>query len=86
MSTELILLQTAPSGAVIGAVVAAAFFLMFLGIAYVAYKALRKTVTLAVRAMIVAAILAIAVGGSLTLWYYSSSGAPKMKPPAERRR
>jgi len=86
MSTEFFLFQTAPNGAVIGAIVAAVFFLMFIGIAYVSYKALRKTVSMAIRAMIVAVILAIAVGGSLTLWYYSSSGEPKLKPPPDRRR
>lgn len=86
MSDGLILFQTVPSGAVIGAVISAVFFLMFLGIAYVSYKALRKTVSYAIRMAIVAVILAIAVGGSLTLWYFSSSGEPKLKPPAERRR
>ena len=84
---DLVLLaETAPSTATIGAIVAISFLLLFLGVAFVAYKALKRTVKMAVRMTIVGVILAIAVVGSLSLWYFSSGGTPKMKPPAERRR
>ncbi len=86
MSMIAIFLQGAPSGTTIGAIVAVTFFLLFLGVAFVAYKALKKSVKMALRMFIVGAILFIAVAGSISLWYFSSAGTPKQKPPAERRR
>lgn len=80
------LIQAAPGSTTIGAIAAAVFFLLFLGVAYVAFRALKKTVKMAVRMAIVGAILVIAVVGSVSLWYFSSGGTQKQKPPAERRR
>ena len=82
----LILFDIAPSGSVIGAVVAVAFLLVFLGIAFVAYLALRKTVKMAFRLAVVGVILVIALAGSVSLWYFSSGGSPRLKPPVERKR
>ncbi|HEX6124532.1 MAG TPA: hypothetical protein VFZ23_04095 [Pyrinomonadaceae bacterium] len=79
-------LYLAPSGEMVGAIAAVAFFLVLAGAAYVAFKALKKTVKMAVRMIIVMVILAVAVVGSLSLWYFSSDGTQKLKPPAERRR
>ena len=70
----------------IGAVVAISFFLIFAGTAYIAFKALKKTAKMAVRMIVVVIILAIAVVGSTALWYFSSDGTPKLKPPANKRR
>ena len=84
--SNLIFFDIAPSIGVMGGVVAAAFFLVFLGVAFVAYKALRKTAKMAFRLAVVAVILVIAVAGSITLWYFSSGGVPKLKPPVERKR
>ncbi len=81
-----VLLQFAPSGSTIGAVVAITFLIMFLGIAFVAFKALKRTVRMAFRLTAVGVILMVGVIGSTILWYYSSSGPPKLKPPTERRR
>ena len=75
-----------PSGQMIGAIVAVAFFLVLAGAAYVAFKALRKTARMAIRMMIVVVILIIAVVGSASLWYFSADGIQKQKPPANRRR
>ncbi len=86
MSFWILLFQAAPSGKTVGAVVAAAFFLVFLAVAFVAYKALKKTAKMALRLTIVAVILVIAVAGSFSLWYFSTGGTPKLKPPVERRR
>lgn len=86
MSILAIFFQAAPSGSTIGAVIAIAFLLVFLGIAFLAYKALKRTVKMAFRMAVVAIILVIAVVGSISLWYFSSDGSPKLKPPAERRR
>lgn len=70
----------------IGAIVAVSFFLVFLAVAYVAFKALKKTAKMAFRMIVVGVILLIAVAGSTTLWYFSSGGEPKLKPPLEKRR
>ena len=82
----MILLDVAPSGGVVGAVVAAAFFLVLAGAAYIAFKALKKTAKMAIRMVVVVVILVVAVVGSLSLWYFSSDATPKLKPPADRRR
>ncbi len=79
-------MEIAPSGSMIGVVVAAAFFLVLAGAAYIAFKALTKTVKMAVRMMIVVVILVVAVVGSISLWYYSTDATPKLKPPSDRRR
>ena len=42
-------LDIAPSGGMIGAVVAISFFLLFAATAYIAFKALKKTAKMAVR-------------------------------------
>jgi hypothetical protein len=86
MIDTVLLAETAPSAATIGAIVAITFLLLFLAVAFIAYKALKRTVKMAVRMTIVGVILAIAVVGSISLWYFSSGGTPKMKPPTERRR
>ena len=46
-------LDIAPSGGMIGAVVAISFFLLIAGAAYVAFKALKKTAKMAVRMIVV---------------------------------
>jgi hypothetical protein len=70
----------------IGVIVAAAFFLVLAGAAYVAFKALKKTAKMAVRMVVVVMILIVAVVGSISLWYFSSDTTPRLKPPANRRR
>ncbi len=81
-----VFLYLAPSTETIGAVVGIAFFLVFAGVAFVAYKILKRTAKMAVRTFIVALIMLIAVAGSVSLWWFSSGGDPKLKPPANRRR
>lgn len=74
------------TGGMIGLVAAGGFFLVLAAAAYVAFKALKKTVKMAVRMAVVAVILLIAVVGSVSLWYFSSDSAAKSKAPANRRR
>ena len=76
----------APSGEMIGAIVAISFFLVLAAAAYVAFKALKKTAKMAVRMLVVVVSLMIAVVGSAALWYFSSESTPRLKPPANRRR
>ena len=80
------MLLLAPSSGVVAAIVAVSFFLVLAGAAYIAFKALKKTVKMAVRMFVVIAILLIAVVGSISLWYFSSDVEPKLKPPANQRR
>jgi cytochrome bd-type quinol oxidase subunit 2 len=82
----MILQNLAPSGGMIGIIVAVSFFLVLAGAAWVAFKALKKTAKMAIRMMVVVMILIIAVVGSISLWYFSSDGTPKLKPPANRKR
>ena len=82
----MMLLDIAPSGGMVGAAVAGAFFLLLAATAYIAFKALKKTAKMAVRMIVVVLILIIAVAGSLSLWWFSSDATPKLKPPANRRR
>ncbi len=75
----------APTGETMGLITAVVFFLVLVAAAYVAFKALRKTVKMAIRMIIVLVILVIAVIGSVSLWYFSADGVQKQKPPAERK-
>ena len=86
MNFTAIFLQGAPSVSTVGLIVAVSFFLVFLAVAFVAYKALKKTAKMAFRMIVVSIILVIAVAGSLSLWYFSSGGTPKLKPPVDRKR
>ena len=79
------LLQFAPSGGTMALIIAASFFLVLAGAAYIAFKALKKTVKMAFRMAIVAMILLIAIVGSISLWYFSTDTSPKLKPPSNRR-
>ena len=74
------------NGGMFAAIAAIIFFLFLAGAAYIAFKALKKTAKMAVRMTVVAAILLIAVIGSLSLWYFSSDGVQKQRPPVNRRR
>ncbi len=82
----MILSYLAPSGEMVGGIVAVSFFILIAGVAFVAFKALKKTVKMAIRMLIVSMILVIAVVGSTSLWYFSSDATPKLKPPAKGRR
>lgn len=69
-----------------GVLAAAAFFLIFVAVAFVAYKVLKKTVKMAVRIAVVAIILAVAAVGSIILWAYdgSSPERPRSRPTTNR--
>lgn len=82
----LLFLDAAPTGGTIGAIFGVGFFLLLAGVAFIAYKSLRKTVKWAVRIGIVVGILVLALAGSITLWWYSSgSSTPRSRPPAPSR-
>ena len=68
-----------------GVLAATAFFLIFLAVAYVAFKMLKRTVKFAFRVAIVVIILMIALAGSIALWAVSSSKPAAPAPPSRSR-
>ena len=73
-------------GGTFGLIAGFVFFLIFAGVAYVAFRILKKTAKMAVRMFVVALILLIALAGSISLWYFSSGSTPKLRPPANRKK
>lgn len=68
--------------AIIGALVfiAAGIF------AYILFRILRKSIRIAFRLALVAAIMVIALVGGLSLWWFNSGDAPAERPRPTRRR
>ena len=62
--------------------------LIFIGIAAAvfAFVMLRKTVKMAIRMIIVAVILLVAIVGSVSFLWFSSGDSPRPRPPANRTR
>lgn len=80
------LFDVAPStGGVIGLAIAAVFFLIFAGIAALAFFMIRRTVKMALRLVIVALILMVAVVGSLALFSSLNSGGGYVRPQRPER-
>lgn len=73
-------LDAAPVAGGIAIFAGVAFFFVFLAVAVVVYKILKKSVKMAVRIVIVALILAIAVAGSVFLFAVGSSKPPRPTP------
>lgn len=69
-----------PGGGVVGIAAAAVFLLVFLGVAFIAFKMLKKSVKMAFRVVIVAVILAVAVAGSITIWALGGSKPARPQP------
>ncbi len=84
MKYTTLLLDIAPVSSGIGLVAGAAFFLVFLAVAFIAFKMLRKTVKMAFRIVIVGIILAIAVVGSVAFWWLGSSTGSSKRPERPR--
>lgn len=65
-------------------IAAIVFVLVMLGVAYVAFRLLKRVVKMAVRMVIVLLIIAIALVGGTSLWIFGS-GSPTAKPPATKK-
>ena len=63
---------------------AAVFFLVFLGVAYIVFRMMRKTFKMAFRIAIVGVILLIAVAGSVALWAVATGTTEKARPTRSR--
>lgn len=68
--------------------IGAAVVIVFIALAsaFFAYVMLRKTVKMAIRLVIVAVILIIALVGSVSFWWFSSGNSPKPRPSPTRSR
>jgi apolipoprotein N-acyltransferase len=77
------LLDIAPSGGAIGVFAVVAFFFVALASGIFAFIMLRKTIKMAIRMAIVAAILLIAVFGSIALYLFLQPSRPDrpLSPP-----
>ena len=81
-----LLFDMAPVGAGIAVVAAVGFFFVFLAIAFIAFKLLKRTVRMAVRVIVVGLIVAVAISGSVLLFNYGTAKPtrPQPRPPASR--
>ena len=77
-----LLLDAAPVASGVGVIAAVVFFFVFLAVAFVAFKMLKRSLKMAFRIAIVVIILVIAVAGSFALWAFSLSkpGRPQPAP------
>jgi uncharacterized protein YqhQ len=64
-------------------IAAAAFFLIFVAVAYIVFRLLKKTVKMAFRMAIVTVILLIAVVGSVSFWWLGSSKSTARPRPTQ---
>ena len=78
----MILFDIAPLGGGIGIGLAVFFFLICAVSAFVAFKMLKRTVKMAVRMVIVAIILLVAVVGTTAFLIMGSGSGGGAKPPA----
>lgn len=72
-------LDANPVAGPIGIFAAVAFLLVFLGVAFIAYKLLKRTVKMAFRVAIVAMIIAIALAGSA--FFFALGTSKPVRPP-----
>ena len=70
----------------VGIGIAVVILFIALASAFFAYVMLRKTVKMAIRLIIVAAILIIAIVGSISFWWFSSGSSPKSPSAPTRSR
>lgn len=84
MISELFVLDVAPLGGGIAIVGGIAFFLVLAAVAFVAFLMLRKTLKMAIRLVIVAVILAIAILGCVSFWWLGSGGSRPARPDLPR--
>ena len=79
------LFDLAPIGGGLGILAAVVFFFIALASGVFAFIMLRKTIKMAVRMVIVAAILLIAVFGSIALWLFLQPSRPERPLPTPTR-
>ena len=65
----------------IGISIAIGFFLILMAVAFIAFKMLKRTMKMAVRMMVVAVILAVALVGSIALFFGFGKTQPEYRRP-----
>lgn len=70
----------------LGVGIAVVILFIALASAFFAYVMLRKTVKMAIRLVIVAVILIIALVGSISFWWFSSGNSTTTRPSPSRSR
>lgn len=81
------MLDIAPELGTAGIAAVVGFFLVFLAVAYIAFRLLKRTVRMALRMTIVAAILLVAIAGSIYIYLNRTSYKPHPRPtPTTRSR
>ena len=62
------------------------FFLLLVGLAYIAFRLMKRSVKMAIRMVIVAIILGVAVVGAISLYWFGTGLTTKPKPAPTRAR
>ena len=70
-------------GAGVGFAAAGLLLAVFVGVAYVVFRLLKKSVKMAFRLAIVAVILVIAIAGSVSFWWLGSSKPARTEKPRQ---
>jgi dolichyl-phosphate-mannose--protein O-mannosyl transferase len=85
MNTLNMLFDVPPVGGGVGIFAVVALIFVAIAAAFFAFVMLRKTVKMAIRMIVVAVILLIAIVGSISfLWFSSGDSSPRPRPPANR--
>lgn len=83
---SILLFDIGPPGGSIGIGIMIAGFFVLAAIAYVVFRLLRKTVRIAFRLAIVAAILIIGLIGAMMFFYLGSGSGTPVRPAPQRAR
>ncbi len=62
------------------------FILVMLAVAYITFRLLKKTVKMAIRAMVVLLILAVTIVGGIALWSINGESDSENPRPAKTKR
>jgi hypothetical protein len=81
----ILLLDIAPELGTAGIAAVVGFFLIFVAVAYIAFRLLKRTVRMALRMAIVAVILLVALAGSIYIYWSRTSYTPRPRPPVPTR-
>jgi hypothetical protein len=80
-----LLLDLSPTAGGVGTFAAVATLLVFVGVAFIAFKLLKRTVKMAFRMAIVAIILAIGLAGTIFFYAVGTDKPARTSRPAQTR-
>jgi len=75
-----LIFDMSPLSGGIGIFAGVVFFFVLLGVAFIAFKLLKRTVKMAFRMAIVGIIVAIAIAGSIAFFWLGSTKSPRPQP------